>query len=400
MSDKTVPRITGYEIKSVLGVGGFSTVYLAQQITLQREVALKVMNPALAGDTDLCKRFLREAQDTASVSDHPNIVTVYDVGEVDSYYYIAMQYLRGNNLKHRIDMAHALPAPEKTLYQLSDALSYIHKRGFIHRDIKPANVLFNDTGDAVLSDFGVARLTSRNTQLTRIGTIVGTAKYMSPEQSRSDQAIDARSDLYSLGVVAFEMLALNAPYESNDPVALMLKHVRSPIPTLPPIHSRFQPIVKKLLAKQPKQRYASATQIMVDLQKLAPQLLLSGQTPDAIATTNTGLSGSTPEMPARFVLGVTFALLASLVGVLLFLQSKNNPPLPSKELRCPEITYQQARERDSLLELARMHETIGRLTHPPGANALEAYSLALELDPCNAPILDAVSRIHNPSADP
>ena len=400
--DTTFPDITGYTITSILGVGGFSTVYLARQITLQREVALKVMNPMLVGDGDLCKRFLREAQDTASVSDHPHIVTVFDVGEVNLHYYIAMQYLRGDNLRHRIDTADSLPVPEKTLYQLSSALSYIHQRGFIHRDVKPGNVLFDEAGDAHLSDFGIARMTGRSTQLTQIGTIVGTAKYMSPEQSRGDQTIDARSDLYSLGVVAFEMLALHAPFESNDPMALMLKHLQDPIPTLPAKHVRLQPIVNRLLAKQPDKRYASAEQLMAELQKLAPQHIPCAGPPGKAdnRVNNTQATRSKTETPAIAVLGVTFTLLAVLVSSLMFLQTQIDPELPDEELRCPQISQQQIKERDTLIELANVHEAIGRLTRPPGANALEAYTLALEIDPCNSQILSAVGRIRSKSPNP
>ena len=360
------------------------------------------MNPTLAGDSDLCKRFLREAQDTASVSDHPHIVTVFDVGEVNSHFYIAMQYLRGDNLRHRIDTSNCLPVPEKTLYQLSSALSYIHQRGFIHRDVKPANVLFDETGDAHLSDFGVARMTGRSTQLTQIGTIVGTAKYMSPEQSRGDQTIDGRSDLYSLGVVAFEMLALRAPFESHDPMALMLKHLQDPIPALPAEYARLQPIVNRLLAKQPDKRYASAEQLMAELQKLAPQHIPFADltSKSDIHVTNIQATRSKAEIPAIAVLGVAFALLAILVGSLLFLQTQIDPQLPGEELRCPQISQQQIKERDALIELASVHEAIGRLTRPPGANALEAYTLALEIDPCNSQILSAVGRIRRESPVP
>ena len=402
VSDTTFPDITGYTITSILGIGGFSTVYLARHLTLQREVALKVMNPILVGDSDLCKRFLREAQDTASVCDHPHIVTVFDVGEANPYYYIAMQYLRGDNLRHRIDKAGFLPLPEKTLHQLSSALSYIHQRGFIHRDIKPANVLFDEAGDAHLSDFGVARMTGRSTQLTQIGTIVGTAKYMSPEQGRGEQTIDARSDLYSLGVVAFEMLALHAPFESTDPMALMLKHLQDPIPTLPAAHARLQPMVNRLLAKEPDKRYSSAEQLMAELQKLAPQHIPYTGPPDKANGRIDKLQASrcTAKEPAMAVLGVTFALLTILVGSLLFLQTQSDPVLPEEELRCPQISQQQIKERDTLIELASVHEAIGRLTRPPGANALEAYTLALEIDPCNSQILSAVGRIRSESANP
>lgn len=388
MQDSTTPEIPGYTIKSVIGSGGFAIVYLAQQHTLRRDVALKVMNPLLVNDTEHCARFIREARDTAKLSDHPNIVTIFDVGQIESTYYIAMQYLKGPNLKERIEVDDKRCPPATLLYQLADALSYVHERGFIHRDIKPANVLFNESGEAVLSDFGVARVSDQTTQLTQHGAIVGTAKYMSPEQSRGNSNIDTRSDLYSLGVVLFEVLALQAPYEATDPLALMLKHLNEPIPKLPKRHKNFQPMVNKLMAKQADRRYESAKALMKDLR---PQLQFLPHA-QSVATPS---SDTKPirNTHSSTVLGAAFAMLVILVGALLFLQSQSGTELPPESLRCPVLTSDQTQQVSALLELADIHESIGRFSHPPGANAIEAYTLALALDPCNQEVLDAVARI-------
>ncbi len=396
VQDSTTPEIPGYTIKSVIGSGGFAMVYLAQQHTLRRDVALKVMNPLLVNDADYCARFIREAHDTAKLSDHPNIVTIHDVGQIQSTYYIAMQYLQGPNLKQRIDAGDRTLVPEKLLCELANALAYVHQKGFIHRDIKPANVLFNESGEAVLSDFGVARISDHTTQLTQHGTIVGTAKYMSPEQSRGDEGIDARADLYSLGVVFYEVLTLRAPYEATDQLALMLKHLNEPVPTLPQQHKRFQNIVNKLMAKHVNQRYASASELL-DALRNQPHSLPQA----AIEQSGIEVDSATPaydNSPARnthttTVLGAAFAMLILLIGSLLFLQSQSGTALPPESLRCPVLTQEQTQQLNALLELAGIHENIGRLIHPPGANALEAYTLALELDPCNKNTLEAVARI-------
>ncbi len=392
MLETTAPSIPGYTLKSVIGSGGFATVYLAEQHNLHRDVALKVMNPLLVSDADYCARFIREARDTAKLSNHPNIVTIFDVGQIGSSYYIAMQYLKGANLKQRIEAHDKQIQPAALLLQLAEALSYVHEKGFIHRDVKPANVLFDESGEAVLSDFGVARTSNQFTQLTQQGTIVGTAKYMSPEQGRADKHIDGRSDLYALGIVFFEVLTSYAPYEATDPLALMLKHLNEPIPELPKSYKQFQPIINKLMAKQVDQRYSSARELIEELEQQAHTLLEPSKTSTA-SSAFPGSNGLTSNTQTTTVLIAAASMLVVLTGSILFLSSQSGSALPPESLRCPALTQEQTQQVTALTELAGIHETVGRLAHPPGANALEAYTLALEIDPCNQDIVTAVDRL-------
>lgn len=243
-----------------------ATVYLANQESFDREVALKVMAPALAADKNYGERFMREARIAARFS-QPNIIAVYDVGVQGDYYYIAMEYHPGGDLKERLKRNMTTRQAMSILRQIAAALDYAHNKGFIHRDVKPDNILFRDDGSAVLTDFGIARTVSGNTQMTQLGMVVGTPKYMSPEQARG-QELDSRSDLYSLGIVFYEMLLGNVPFDGNDSIAIGIKHVKEPVPLLPAQLSALQPLVDGLLAKTPEQRYATGRELITDLDQL------------------------------------------------------------------------------------------------------------------------------------
>ena len=399
MTDTSVPVITGYTLKHVVGKGGFATVYLAQQHALQRDVALKVMDPLLLGDEEFCTRFLREARDTASLSDHPNIITIHDVAHVDKTYYISMQYLPGPNLKQQIESIDLSSESDQLLHNLASALAYVHQKGFVHRDIKPANILFTETGDAVLSDFGVAQLDNRHTQLTQYGTIVGTAKYMSPEQCRGDPNIDARSDLYSLGVVLFEVLAHHPPYDSADPMALMLKHLNEPVPQLSTKYARYQPILNKLMAKKVNERYQSADALLHDLHSGTGLTVRTAIDPDKKFQGDADKQRTSKETQSSTVLAATLGILVLLAGSMLFLYTQTDQKPGNAGVQCTELTLPQTRERDSLLQLASVHREVGRLAHPPGANALDAYALALLVDPCNQQIRDSLEQIRLATSD-
>lgn len=392
MTSSEFPEIPGYTIHSLLGQGGFAKVYLATQHNLRRQIALKVMNLELVGDADFCERFIREAQDTAELSNHPNIVTIYDSNQVDGYYYIAIQYLPGQNLKQLIDASEPYSHPVNIVMRIADALAYVHAKGFVHRDIKPANILFNEANEAVLSDFGIAKAENRNTQLTQIGAIVGTAKYMSPEQARGVDAIDGRSDLYSLGVVFYELLTRKPPFTAADPMAIMLKHLNDPVPTLPEAQSMYQPVVDKLMAKSPEERYATGHELIEDLEQ---RYLESTVIDDRKATPPTGPSN---RWPFALVASAIALLLTVVIGTYMYWQSNGSGrslTTPTVATNCAELSVQEKEKFEGFKYIGDLNYEIGRYTHPPGANALEAYSSALAIYPCDAGIFNAIQEIQS-----
>ncbi|QXH75836.1 serine/threonine-protein kinase [Pseudomonas salmasensis] len=258
--------IPGYDIEGEIGEGAMASVYLATQRSLERKVALKVMAAALAADPSFCERFLREGKTLARLS-HPHTVTIHDIGNVGELYYMAMEYLPNGTLKERI-AAGLTPEQGVTLIrQIASALGYAHAQGLVHRDVKPANILFRADGTAVLSDFGIAKSLDDRTQFTQAGFAVGTPSYMSPEQARG-QEIDGRADLYALGVVLYEILVGKLPYNGTDALSTALAHLTEPLPQLPVHHGRYQGVLRKLLAKDPAERYPDAAALLLALDQL------------------------------------------------------------------------------------------------------------------------------------
>ena len=266
-------QIPGYTILRELGKGGMATVYLAVQESFGRQVALKVMAPHLAAEAGFAARFDSEAKMVAALS-HPHIVTVYDVGSYNNYHYLAMEYHTGGDLSERIDRQDITPSSAlKIIRQLADALGLAHTRGVVHRDIKPDNVLFRaHNDDAILTDFGIARNMQAESHLTQIGSTVGTPKYMSPEQARG-LPVDGRADLYSLGVMLYEMLVGKPPFTASDTIALAIKHCQEPVPRLPEHLQRYQHLIDRMMAKEVKNRFQNGVELMTaidSVQNTAP----------------------------------------------------------------------------------------------------------------------------------
>src|SRR5688500_1621901 len=252
-----------YRVIRMLGRGGMGAVYLARDLTLDREVAIKVVNAA--GDSrELYDRFRREAKTVAKLS-HPNIVPLHAFGEVEAMPYFVMGYVRGASLADRLRREGKLPEDEarRIIGEVAQALDHAHRVGVIHRDVKPDNVLLDDeTGRALLTDFGVAKAGGTGETLTRFGAVVGTPHFMSPEQASDRGAIDARSDIYSLGVMAYTMLAGRLPFEGTTAADVLTRHLTQEPPSLrsvaPGISDSTVHAVERCLAKDPAQRWQDA----------------------------------------------------------------------------------------------------------------------------------------------
>ena len=273
-----------YEIQQRLGRGGMADVFLARDRLLDRRVAVKVLFPEFATDPSFVARFRREAQAAANLT-HPNIVAVYDWGQQGGTYFIVMEYVNGRTLADVLRADGKLaPVQAATLSsEVAAALGFAHRNGVVHRDVKPGNILVTSSGDVKVADFGIARVANAGTDagLTQAGSVMGTATYFSPEQAQGATP-DPRSDLYSLGIVMYEMVGGRPPFMGDNPVSIAYKQVHEAPPRLrdltPDVPVAYEAIVAKLLAKNPAARYATADDLRLDLTRFR-----DGQRPEALA---------------------------------------------------------------------------------------------------------------------
>ncbi len=254
--------IPGYKILKSIGKGGTSNVFLAIQMSVGRTIAIKVLARQFSEDKKFSQRFLKEAN--CGVLKHPNIITIHDAGESNGHLYIAMEYLLGGDLKQRMLKGLNESDVIRIITQITQALSHAHNNNFTHRDIKPGNILFDENNNAILADFGIAKTIVFSEHKTTPDKFLGTPNYISPEQV-SNQLVDHRSDLYSLGVVYYEILTGKKLFTADSPYALMFKHLKEPVPELDKKYKQHQPIIKKLLEKKPSKRYQSADSLLQDL---------------------------------------------------------------------------------------------------------------------------------------
>jgi eukaryotic-like serine/threonine-protein kinase len=272
-----------YQVVRKLGAGGMANVYLAEDQELGRHVAIKILNDRHANDEQFVERFRREAKNAAALS-HPNIVSIYDRGEAEGTYYIAMEYLDGRSLKELILSRGPAPLNVAIEYarQILSALRFAHRHGIVHRDIKPHNVLVDAEGRVKVTDFGIARAGA--SQMTEAGSIVGTAQYLSPEQARGT-AVDQRSDLYSLGIVLYELVTGTLPFNGDTPVEIAMKHLSQtpelPSSLRPELPHELDLVVTRALAKDPDERYQSAEEMDADLERLSRGAAVSPETEES-----------------------------------------------------------------------------------------------------------------------
>src|SRR5215218_9145441 len=321
-----------YELRTLVGSGGMADVYLARDEVLGREVALKLLKDRYAENEEFVERFRREAKSAALSS--PYIVPIFDRGETDDgTYYITMEYLPGGTLKERITATGALrpQAAAEVALQVAKALQTAHVRGVVHRDIKPRNILLADSDHVKVADFGIARAADATT-ISQTGDILGSAKYMSPEQAAGDE-VGPASDLYSLGVVLYEMLTGRVPFEVEIPDDVPIRHAvappRRPKEVNPEVPKELDAITMKLLATRPEDRYGSADELIQELQQVragipsAPRSSTNGTTAETVlgapkASTPSPTSPAKPVvsrrrrvLPALTILSVLLTLLAA-----------------------------------------------------------------------------------------
>jgi serine/threonine protein kinase len=331
-------KIGRYEIKSELGRGGMATVYLAFDPSFNREVAIKVLPREMLHDPQFCARFEREIKMAAGL-EHPAIVPVYDVGEDNGQPYFVMRLMTGGSLAEKIAQGR-IPVEEtaRIISKTAQGLAYAHKKGVVHRDLKPDNILFDDNNDPFISDFGVARLSESTGSLTGSG-VIGTPAYMSPEQAQGNP-LDSRSDIYSLGVIVYQMLSGHQPYSADTPMGVVVKHITEPVPEIleqvPSLPAAVDQVIRSSMAKDKTKRYATA----IDLAK-ALNLIAFGNEGNFTSVTNTGIrSGvykAVGQPPSHGKTGLVLAVIilaVAAVGVFLlrnqlFAPQVTPTPLPS-----------------------------------------------------------------------
>jgi eukaryotic-like serine/threonine-protein kinase len=291
-----------YRIVRKLGSGGMADVYLAEDEELGRRIAIKILNDRHANDEQFVERFRREAKNAAGLS-HPNIVAIYDRGEAEGTYYIAMEYLDGRSLKELVVARGPLPISDAidATRQVLAALRFAHRKGVVHRDIKPHNVMADADGRLKVTDFGIAR--AGVSQMTEAGSIIGTAQYLSPEQARG-APVDQRSDLYSIGIVLYEMLTGKTPFSGETPVEIAMKHLSDPPrpPSLerPDISPDLDMVVLRALAKSPDDRFQTAEEMDSELERVGRGLGVSAETADAATMVLSGADAApTSVIPPR-----------------------------------------------------------------------------------------------------
>ncbi len=384
-----LPQIDGYRLVREVGRGGMSTVYLAEQTALGREVALKVMSPQALGDEISRRRFENEVRTIARL-EHPNIVRIHELGRTrDGLPYYSMPHLARGHLGGRdftrdeagaVDMAKALLG----------ALEYAHSRGVVHRDVKAENVLFDDAGRPLLADFGIALRRGYGPRVTAAGLAVGSTAYMAPEQARGEQ-VDGRADLYSLGVVLWEMLAGRLPYEAQDALSMALMHAQDPIPKLPRGLRHWQRFMQRALAKNADQRFQNAAEMREALLSVRPASWQPALERVRDAAASPAARRGAGVLAIVAIAGLAIALWPR-VGDDGFFRAPVTvvrPPQAAAPAPVEATATTTTTALDTALEDARAQIARGELTAPADANAMASILAAWHSDPTSPRVREA-----------
>jgi tRNA A-37 threonylcarbamoyl transferase component Bud32/tetratricopeptide (TPR) repeat protein len=365
----TLLEIPGYRVHGQLGKGGMAEIFLATQESLSRKVAIKVLRRA--EDEAFSQRFVREAHMVASLN-HPSIITIHDIDRLaDGRHYLAMEFLPGGDLaRHKGELF----APERALgivRQIASGLAVVHDKGMVHRDVKPANVLFRADGTAVLTDFGVAKDLDIDSELTQFGVAVGSPAYSSPEQAQC-QPLDARSDIYSLGVILLEMLTGSNPFRGGNYTQTVVNHVQME-PPLPDSLGAFRGVLARMLAKSPDQRFADCRALLAALDEVELSDLEQTQIRPAAPVT---VAPAPRRRRSAMPLLATLSVLV-LIGTLTF----------------AGLYLKERRELQALLDEAEQRFASGHLVEPEGDSAEHYFNRVLALDEQNGEALNGLLRI-------
>lgn len=360
-------EIPGYRIHGRLGKGGMAEVYLATQESLHRKVAVKVL--LSADDEAFSQRFIKEGHIVASLH-HPSIITIHDIDRLaDGRYYLAMEFVPGGDLAQHKGEVFEPQQALRVVQQVASGLAVVHGKGLVHRDIKPANILFRDDGTAVITDFGVAKEVSLDQDLTQFGIAVGSPAYSSPEQAQC-QPLDARSDIYSLGVILLEMLTGTNPFRGENYTQTVMNHVQMEVPQLPTHLGDCQWLLDRMLAKEPDERFADCSTLLASLDELREQDVDSTRIAPAVRIK----PAQSPRRTGR-------PLLWAVLAVLLVLGAGGG-----------YYGYQQVRIND-YLALGEQRLGEGQLLEPARDNADYYFRQVLALDADNAQAVDGLNRI-------
>jgi TolB-like protein/serine/threonine protein kinase/Tfp pilus assembly protein PilF len=335
-------RLGNYQIESLLGQGGMGVVYKARQISLSRPVALKILPPHLSSDASFVKRFKREAQAVAQL-DHPNLVQIFDIVRARGLHFFSMQYVEGKTLDEVLKQRGRLNADEaiNIVLQAAQGIEHAHKNGIIHRDIKPSNIIIDESGNAKVMDFGLARTAEERSRLTRSGTLIGTLDYMSPEQCRGDE-VDGRTDIYSLGVVLYEALTGRMPFEAPNEAALIHKIINEDPPDIqalnPNVPISLSKVIFKAMAKDKEDRYGEIGELIEDLRSCAAAVEPVKKT-TPIATDMPPASVRRPYVSFAAIAAILVCL--SMVGIIFLRRPKSEGPIRPETIAAPaeEKTY-------------------------------------------------------------
>jgi len=342
MTSNLIGQMLGqYYIDSEIGTGGMATVYRAYQASIDRYVAIKVLDPTLADDPNFVIRFEKEAKAVAAL-EHPHILPVYDFGYDDELIFMVMRYIEGGTLSDLLSQQQILPNERivKIVSDVAQALDYAHSQGLVHRDVKPSNIMIDKHGEALLTDFGLVRAiwSNHKERLTEAGVVYGTPDYMSPEQAL-DKPLDGRCDIYALGVILYELLTGALPYKATTPMALALKHIKDPIPAPRNLNETISPdmqdVVFTAMAKKPESRYQTATEMaqVINLIVYGTKTVKLTQIPPEQDSTPLPIQWSNGQY-----IGVIVAVLLIILSAYGFGYVTNNPANPTQEENALSIT--------------------------------------------------------------